>query len=267
MKLIRAGVFFLMAALVLGGCASQSYSENVVAVVNGETITKEEIAEVIKERKLLIDLTEALRLVNGESSMPQREAMIQAFGINEEDMTPGQKRFFEGIERSSAKIPTENEALNILLVEEVLYQEAVKEGHDASIDKVKEIMEESKRINMEAMSQNEEALKEYNEYVEKTASIYHQYGFASEDDYLNKRIDRTARAMAINTMNYEFDKVMTDKLPNIDLPQMERGNAWEDYGEYLLSKAKVKILKPEYQIEHYGESWSHGKLDLKAASK
>lgn len=266
MKLIRAGVFFLMAALILSGCASQNYPENVVAVINGETITQEEIDEAINEGKLHIDLTEALRLLNGENSMSQRDAMLQAFGVDEGNMTSGQKRFFEGIERSSAKIPTANDALNSLLVEEVLYQEAVKQGHEASIDRVKQILEESKRINLEAMSQDEEALREYNEYVEKTASIYHQYGFISEEDYLNKRMDKTAQAMAINTMNYEFDKVMADKLPGVDSAQIERGNAWEDYGEYLLSKAKVKILKPEYQIQHYGESWSHGRLNLKAKS-
>lgn len=265
MKLIRAGVFILVAALILSGCAGQNYPENVVAVVNGETITQEEIDEAINERKLRIDVTEALRLINGENSMTQRDIMLQAFGVDERNMTSGQKRFFESIERSSS-MPTENDALNSLLVEEILYREAAKQGHEASIDRVKEILEESKRISSEAMSQDEEALRQYNEYVEKTVSIYHQYGFTSEEDYLNKRMDKTARAMAINTMNYEFDKVMADKLPGVDSAQIERGNAWEDYGEYLLSKAKVKILKPEYQIQHYGESWSHGQLNLKAKS-
>lgn len=265
MKLVRMGVILLMTASLLVGCGTQSYPENVVAVVNGETITQEEIKDVITERKLSNDMYDVMQSLRGESSMSQKEAMMQSFGIKEQEMTPVQKRFFEGVERSSTKMLTENEALNVLLVEEVLYQEATKQGHDVSVERAKEVLEESKKITQETLAQSKDALEEYNNYLEKTASIYHQYGFASEDDYLNQRIDRTARSMAINTMYPEFNRVIADKLPNTDLPQMEQANAWVDYGEFLLDKAKVKILKPEFKIEHYGESWSHGKLKLVGA--
>jgi hypothetical protein len=38
--------------------------------------------------------------------------------------------------------------------------------------------------------------------------------------------------------------------------------AWDDYGEFLLDKAKVKILNPEYSVELHGEPWTSGFLDL-----
>jgi len=263
---IRTTIILVLALLLLGGCAEEKYAEKVVATVNGVTITEEDIEELLKERSLTTDITEVMMKIAGEITLP-REAMVLAFGINEEAMTSAQKRFLDNIERSSTKELDKNEALNILLVEEVLYQEAVKQGHDVSLEEAKEVLEESKRITKETVSQSEEDLRIFNEYYEKTASVYHQYGFVNEDDYLNKHLDKTAKAMAINKMNYEFNKVMQDKLPNIDPLQIEQTNAWEDYGEYLLSKAKVKILKPEYTILKYGEPWKHGKLDLKATTE
>lgn len=66
-------------------------------------------------------------------------------------------------------------------------------------------------------------------------------------------------------MKNRFDEVMADqlfgKLPVPDTYQIS--NAWDDYGEFLLDKAKVKIINAEYSQERYGEPWDYGRLDLK----
>jgi hypothetical protein len=258
---------------LLGGCSgsqnaskqgsnqgSQKNADNVVAVVNGVEITEEDIETVITEKNIVIDIGEATGAIGAE--MKSREELYEALGINPEAMTPAQKRFFENRDRSTFKQLTQNEALYNLLIQEVLYQEAVKQGHEVSIERAKEVMEDSKRTTLETAAQTEEGLKFYTEYYENADAIYQQYGFASEDDYLSQRIDRTAKAMAINSMQREFYRVMEGKLPNINVDMIERTNAWEDYGEYILSMAKVEILKPDYTIESYGEPWNHGKLEL-----
>src|SRR5690606_14290791 len=117
------------------------------------------------------------------------------FGLKEGELTPEQERYFEDLERSTTKKLTENEAFNILLREEVLYQEAVKFGHDVTEDWVKNALEESQKINLEVIETNEESKEFYNKYVEVSTEIYNKYGFASEEDYLNQRVDRLVYSM------------------------------------------------------------------------
>ncbi|HWQ73592.1 MAG TPA: hypothetical protein VN370_14890, partial [Desulfitobacteriaceae bacterium] len=118
----------------------------------------------------------------------------------------------------------------------------------------------------EALIGDEEALKKQDEIIKYSNEIYKQYGFESEEDYLNQRIDKTAQAMTISGMKSQFNKVMTDKLPESDSYQrsIDISNAWDDYGEFLLDRAKIKILNSEYSIELYGKPWSYGVLDLKS---
>lgn len=261
MKWVRLTVISMLVILLLAGCGSQSYPDDVVAVVNGEYITSEDIERELMERKLFIEINEALNQVHKVDEL--RKAMLEGFGLKEGELTPEQERFFKDLDRTTTKMLTENEAFNILLRDEVLYQEAVKLGHDVTEERVKEVLEESQEVNREIFESDEESKEFYNKYMEVSTEIYKKYGFESEEDYLNQRIDKLVYSMATNGLHYQFSNAMADKITDSYFEQIELTNAWGDYGEYLLGKAKVKILKPEFSIETYGEPWNYGKLDLK----
>lgn len=266
MKVRRITAIYLIIALaMLVGCANKKYPENAVVLVNGKIITEQEIEKEITERKMSIAIGEKIKSFE-PNSLTSKEVLIQALNITEEELNPEQIRYLESRERSTTKLLNNNEAFNILLREEVLYQEAVKHGHEASVDNAKRILEESNKVSNEALSGDEEALKKQNEIIKYTNEIYKQYGFESEEDYLNQCIDKTAQAMTISRMKSQFGKVMANKLPESDSYQIsiDISNAWDDYGEFLLNRAKVKILNPEYSVELYGKTWSYGVLDLKS---
>ncbi len=261
---------FLVIALVLcfailAGCTDKQYPENVVAVVKGQTITTEEIAQELTEREMFIEISKTLYNLEPNFTTP-KEALIQSLNITEEELSPEQVRYLESVERSTTKLINYNEAFNILLREAVLYQEAVKNRYEASIDDAKLILDESNKVSNDALLGDEEALRKQNEIMKSANEIYKKYGFESEEDYLNQRIDKTAQAMTINRMKNRFNKVITDKLPLTDSYQIrvDISNAWDDYGEFLLDRVKVKIINPEYSVELYGKPWNYGALDLKS---
>lgn len=256
-------LLILVLAFSAGGCGNEQYPKDVVAVVNGEIISEKEIDKEITERKMVIAFGNILSTIQPGSLTP-KDALLEGLNINEEDLSPDQIRYIESRERTTTKLLSNNEALNILIRKEVLYQEALKEGYEVSVDEAKQILEESKQSTAEMLINDQEAQKQ-REILEASKKIYNQFGFQSEEDYLNQRIDKTAQALTINRMKNQFNNVITNKLNNVNGFQMEveRQNAWDDYGEYLLKKAKIKILNNEYSIEIYGEPWSYGTLDLK----
>jgi len=264
MKVRKITVIALIIALsILVGCTEKKYSENAVALVNGVIIKEQEIEKEITERKMAIAIGEKIRLLE-PNSLTLKEAIIQSLNISEDELNPRQIRYIESRERSTTKLLDNNEAFHILLREEVFYQEAVRQGHEVSVDKAKQILEESNKVSNETLSGDEKALRKQNEIIKYITEIYKQYGFESEEDYLNQRIDKTAQAITISRMNNQFNRVIADRLPQSDSYQksIDISNAWDDYGEFLIDKAKVKVLNPEYSVELYGKPWSYGLLDL-----
>lgn len=265
MKIRRLFVIVLIISLaILTGCADKKYPENVVAIVNGITITEEEIVKEITERKMFIAIGEKVKSLQPNSLTPE-EFLTQALNINDGELTLEQIRYLESTERSTTKLININEAFNILLREEVLYQEAKKQGHDVSKEKAKQVFQESNQATEETLKDDKEAWEKWNKLMEYANKIYKEHGFESEEDYLNQRIVKSAQAMPISRMKSQFNKVMADKLPETNSFQINVAisNAWDDYGEFLLDRAKVKILNAEYSVELYGNPWSYGILDLK----
>lgn len=256
-------IAIIIAISILVGCADKKYPEDAVSIVNEVIIKEQQMEKEITERKMSIAIGEKIRLLE-PNSITLREGIIQSLNISEDQLNPGQIRYIESRERSLTKSLNNNEALNILIREEVFYQEAVRQGHEASVDEAKRILEESNKASNEALNGDEEALRKHNEIVQYITEIYKQYGFESEEDYLNQRIDKTAQAIAISRMKNQFDRVMADKLPESGGFQLsiDISNAWDDYGEYLIDKAKIKVLNKGYSLELYGKPWSYGLLDL-----
>lgn len=257
-------IISLLILVISVGCTKENYLENVVAAVNGKTIARGDIEQKLTERKMTIAIADKIRSSDPEQ-LSLKEVLIQSLGISEEELNPEQNRYLESMARLRTKVLSDNEAFNILLREEVFYQEAVKQGHEVSISKAKEIIAESNEITKQALRGNEEVLKKHNQLLHYIDEVYNHYGFKSEEDYLNQRPDKTAQAMTISRMKNQFDKIiagkLSEKLPEADAYQIS--NAWDDYGEFLLDKAKVKIINAEYSLERYGEPWNYGHLDLK----
>lgn len=239
---------------------SGKYPEDVVAAVNGKTITTGDIEQTLTERKMTIAI--ANKLYSPDSnSLTLKDALIQSLSNPQEELNPEQNRYLESMERMTTKDLSYNEAFNILLRQEIFFQEAMKLGHEVSMGKAKEILAESNVSTNQALREDEEAWKKYSQNIKYIDEVYKQFGFKSEEDYLNQRIDKTAQFMTISRMRNQFNKVMADKLPELDTYQIS--NAWNDYGEFLLDKAKVKIANPDYSVEWYGKPWGYGSLDLK----
>ena len=266
MKLQRFFIIVLISLLaILAGCAQEKYPGDVVAAVNGKTIARGDIEQKLTERKMTIAIADKIHSSDPEQ-LNVKDVSIQSLGIPEEELKPEQNRYLESVARLSTKVLSDNEAFNLLLMEEVFYQEAVKQGHEVSISKAKKIINESNVITKQAQRGNsEDELKKRNQLIHYIDEVYNHYGFKSEEDYLNQRMDKTAQALTISRMKNRFDEVMADqlfgKLPVPDTYQIS--NAWDDYGEFLLDKAKVKIINAEYSQERYGEPWDYGRLDLK----
>ncbi|AGA68241.1 hypothetical protein Desdi_0714 [Desulfitobacterium dichloroeliminans LMG P-21439] len=265
MKVKMITVIVLILALSgLVGCAEKKYPEDAVALVNGVIINEQEIEKEIAERKMVIAIGEKIRSLEANSLTP-KEALIQSLNITEDEFNSEQIRYIESTERATSKLLSSNEAFNILLREEIYYQEAVKQGYEVSVDEAKQILVESNKVSNEVLNDDEEVLRKQNEITKSITDIYKQYGFESEEDYLNQRIDKSAQAMTISRMKGQFSKVITDKLPDSDGVQlsMDISNSWDDYGEFLLDKSKVKVLNTKYSTELYGKPWGYGLLDLK----
>lgn len=257
-------IAILIFVSILVGCAEKKYPEDAVAIVNGVIIKEQQIEKEITERKMSIAIGEKIRSLE-PNSLTIREAVILSLNISEDELNPEQIRYIDSRERSLTKSLNNNEAFNILIREEVLYQEAVRQGHEVSVDEAKRILEEINKASNESLNGDEESLRKHNEIVKHITEIYNQYGFESEEDYLNQRIDKTAQAIAISRMKNQFDRVMGDKLPESDGFQLsiDISNAWDDYGEFLIDKAKIKGINTGYSIELYGNPWNYGLLNLK----
>lgn len=260
MKIRRFLVITLILSLTtLTGCLEKNYPENVVAVVNKNTITTEDVEQQLNERNLCIAIANKLNSLD-PNRIPLKTAIRLSLNISEEELNPDQTRYLESIERSTTKPLTNNEAFNILLRDEVYCQEALKNGYEVSIDETEQILEQNNK-----MLSGEARIKQ-NEMINYAKEIYKQYGFESEEEYLNQRIDKTAQAIAIGRMKNQFNKVIADKLTESNSYQrsIDISNAWDDYGEFLFDRAKIIIVNPEYSIELYGESWNYDVLDLRS---
>lgn len=248
-------VFLILLLATLTGCGNEQYPSDVVAVVNGKTISEKDIEKELTER----EITRAFLSGSESNNMTFKETIIEALYVSEKDLTIDQIRYIESVERKTTKELSRNEAFNILLRGEILYQEALKKGYEVSTDQARQILEESKKS-------TEELLKDDSEVVEYINKIYKQFGFQSEEDYFNRRLEKSAQAMTINKIKNKFNETIINKLPEADGLEIaiNQENAWDDYGEHLLKKTKVKILNEKYTIEFYGEPWNYGTLDLKS---
>jgi hypothetical protein len=259
-------IIVILSLAILIGCSSEKLPMATVAVVGDKVITNEQIKEEIAERNIAIKIVEKLNQGNPIESIDPKEALLEALNIEEKDLSKAQKRFIEASERSQILPLIENEAFNILLRDEVLYQAAIKQGYEVSQQKVLQVLEESVEQSKTVVANDENALKSYNEALAIQDEVVKEYGFESWNAYQENRVEKLAQAMTINHMKNKFRdsiKVKRQEPPLMGFDKIiANDNAWEDYTEFLLNNQKIKIIDNSFHVKLYGEPWNYGEIDL-----
>jgi hypothetical protein len=259
-------IIVILSLVILMGCSSEKLPMATVAVVGDKVITKEQIKEEVTERNIAIKIVEKLNQRNPIESITPKDALLEALNIEEKDLSKAQKRFIEASERSQILPLIENEAFNILLRDEVLYQAAIKQGYEVSQQKVLQVLEESVEQSKTVVANDENALKSYNEALAIQDEVVKEYGFESWNAYQENRVEKLAQAMTINHMKNKFRdsiKVKRQEPPLMGFDKIiANDNAWEDYTEFLLNNQKIKIIDNSFHVKLYGEPWNYGEIDL-----
>lgn len=257
-------ICILLIISMIAGCSDQKYPQTTVAVVKDMIITEEMIQAELMEKQISLEMGKKLaELGPSEQEQTPKEIMLMALGIEEGDLSADQKRYLDYLQ-ARTKLLSENEAFNKVIREEVLYQQAVKQGFLVTEDRAKKVLEESDDVTREQMSQTEDKEK-YEKYIQHENEIFKEYGFESREGYwLKWHLAETAQGSTIQLMKNEFEKKIQEVKPNLDgYPLMiEQYNAWEDYTEYLLKKSKTEIVIDKYVLEFKGKEWLYGEWDF-----
>lgn len=277
-----------VAVLFLVGCGqSADLPEDVVAEVNGEVITAGDIEQAALEARQNFELYSRISEYTGPFPDEQRDAYrqwVREMGYDPEQLSEDQHRYFQtcfASERRAdpSRVPTNDEkrhmqrqlrfavlgqddnlVFNDLVRKAVLYGEAVECGYTVTLDDVRRMLQETD-TEWKAFIKRSGEREKYLEYLEIEKQVY---GYRSRDEWLESRLPRIAREMSISRLQQRFGEVFGADNPGIQGADfwLASGNAWEDYTEYLLRQAELKILNKDYQLEYYGEPWSGGRLDL-----
>lgn len=251
---------------ILIGCSSEKFLMDTIAVIGDKVITEEQIKNEIAERNIAIKILEKLYQQNQSDIIAPKDDLLQTLNMKEEDLSKEQKRYIEARERSAILPLTENEAFNILLREEVLYQVALKQGYEVSQQRALQVLEESDEQSKRNAANDESTFKSYNEALKIQDEVVREYGFETWSSYQENRADKLAQAMTINLMKNRFKDSIEEKLPNSALTGIDKiiaiDNAWEDYTEFLLNGEKIKIVDNKFYVKLYGEAWSYGEMNL-----
>lgn len=263
---LRIAIVVFLGSSILMGCSSEKFPIDTVAVIGNKVVTEEQIKSEIAERNIAIKIREKLSKQNPASSIAFKDVLLQTLNIKEEDLSKEQKRYIEAIERSTVLPLTGNDAFNILVRKEVLYQMAYKEGYEVSEERALQVLKEGDEQTKEMFVNDEESLGSFNETLIIQDEVVREYGFESWNAYQENRADKLAQGMTINLAKNRFKDLIEKKLPNHDLTGidkiMTKDNAWEDYTEFLLTGEKIKIIDGRYYVKLYGEPWSNGEMDL-----
>ena len=257
---------FLAVVIVaaLSGCAHEKYPENAIAVINKTVVTEEQVNNLIRERELYIKIMKKYMEEPDAQIITPAEGMLIALDTTEKQLNAEQKRYYEYLKKRSIPM-TENEAFNKAVRDEVLYQEAVKQGFEVAEEKALEILKASDAESLKTASNSPEELKEYERHLNIESEVLKEYGFQTREDYWYVwHLPESAKASSINMMKEHFIDKVARIYPN--LPEYEREimehNAWEDYTEYLIRDyTKIKSLNPTYSLSFTGQDWQHGRWD------
>lgn len=273
MKISNRVVYLIILAFLsctcLAGCSShlQESSPDTVALVNNQAITTQDIEDEVIIRKIGVKMAKLLR--EDDASIPEKQtaAFLRALGRTEDELSGDEKQYLSGRERSSIDQPINmNLIFNLTVREEVLYQEAVKQGHMVSQIDARKVQKLANEVSDQAMQSDPAGAQEYNRIKAGETAILKEFGFDSRKDYEEWLLPRAARHSTIRSMQNQFDRIIAEQYPQSSaMPLMIlQGNAWEDYTEFLLKQSSLDIKQANYVLDHYAKPWESGKLDLKS---
>ena len=233
-----------------------------VAIVNGESITLQDIEMEIKEREITQVMGKRVaELLNQDILSPQD---IEAYYDKEYiEQNKDLKRFIERSKRESTDQPMEkNNAFNILVRKEVLFQEANEQGHYYSLEEVRQIKQE---LREQSLASIKIGGYDPDAFISLESEVLKEFGYESREKWEEERLPYLARAIAISQLKMQFnEKVLQDNDIN-DSYIIE--NLWEDYTEFLIKQADVKILDETLILTFYGEQWQGYKLVINTKSE
>jgi hypothetical protein len=270
-KMLKLSVAFILLLLFAVGCSSgqnTNLDSNVIAVVNGQEITEEDIKREQETRLITIEvITRSQVIVNLKQPVLSVEDFLGSEKIDTYSYS-AVKRFVDRRNKASALIPLDEQAaFNNTIRDVVLQQEATRQGFEVSVEEVKALFEE-----LIYFTQTEYETNDASEVHRQLRSIEDEvakaFNYESMQVYREKRMDLLARSMTINKMRRSFnmetakdyDKNEGELREVPDHIYIE--NEWEDYTEYLLRKARVNIAKDGYSIEYVGSTWNRGNINL-----
>ena len=257
---ILASVIYVYGA----GCtkaAQTVYPADTVVVVNGMAITEQGFKDETIKREISAKMLPKIMQLDSSAQNPTA-GTLKILGLGADQLSEDQKRYITSIERNYPDKPiTQNAIFNHLVRQAVLYQEAVKQGYIVSNEEAQEILRQVNEASNQANDSDPTAQK----IMVELNTVMNEYGFASQDDYLNWNLPNTSRSMAIQRMQNKFDEKMAAQYSELSMfpLRIAQYNAWEDYTEFRLRAAEVEIKQGNYVLEYYGKPWEMGGLDLK----
>lgn len=225
-SILILGLFIIISFV---GCTGEA-KENVIATVEGEEITEQDI----KDRIEFLQVAEKL---------------------------------YTGKEDAETDF-TQNEVFNLIVREKVQYIEAKNLGYEVKTkEEMMKMLDESKEQREKVDPEIKGNLNDkYGSSEEFKESIVKEYGYDSMENYYEENIDMLITRYLINelSINYmdELKKELDKENMSGDLEYRESFDSWVNYIEHLLKNANIEIKDDEYEIEYHGDKWEHEGLDL-----
>lgn len=250
--------------ILINGCSleAKAPATNVIAIVNGEEITIEDIKKEMEAREIGLELNKKMEGDDNTGVIAEDFFNRQI----EQAQTEEEKRYYERMKRQyiNQNSFSENDAFNRIIREVALSQEAQRQGYEVTIEEARESrkqMDDTTRKILEQESRLEE-LQKREEIEEEAAKML---GFKNREEWFEASLKGMAKIMAKGKMKEKFIEYLMEEHPDVVGQQWValRTNAWEDYTEYLLRTSKIKIYQNDFKVEYYGENWDLGDLDLR----
>ena len=290
---IRGFFIFLIILLtvivvVLLGDFGKPRNSEVAALVNGEPITFGDVRNQAQEANRQFEFLIRFNL-NDEPFPEELPAeylqFVREMGYDPDELTKYQHQFIHGhlstywdmhgqltplsedekrlIHRQLRWVVRRLDYLefNELVRQRVLYQDAVRNGHQVSVDEARQMQKESDELS-QSMLDREGEPEGYLEYMKLEKEIY---GYHSRGQWQESRLPQKAESASISRLQQRFNDKLGLQHPDIygwDFARFSE-NAWEDYTEYLVRQADIEIRKGGFELEFFGEEWPHGRWDLR----
>ena len=251
-KNFRLVLMICIFTLMLTACSSSTEkTENnaVAALVNGQEITMHDIQQKIavqdvnlemqkQVEKLLED--EGMRIPN-EQDQNDIDDYLSHSGFDLSDMTKDEERYYNRtkreLKRNNSNL-TKNEAFNLLVREEVLYQEARRQGLAISLKEARDKyqqLEERQLVGWENMDLRKEI-----EAIEDESAK--RLGYNSREERMQDDLLDFQKRASRHSLSQWFQERLGKKLPEVQNLQFRilAGNAWEDYTDFCLDNLTSK---------------------------